>query len=72
VAPGEIVRLLGVTVMDESYPRRVVVKVAVTVVFAFSENEHVPVPEHPPPDHPEKVDFFVAGVAVSVTTVPSL
>jgi hypothetical protein len=46
-------------------------KVAVTVVLMFCENEHVPVPAHPPPDHPEKIEP-AAGVAVSVTTVPAL
>jgi hypothetical protein len=46
-------------------------KVAVTVVFAFSVSEHVvPVPEHPP-DHPVNVEP-AAGEPVRVTTVPWL
>jgi hypothetical protein len=46
------------------------VKVAVTVVAAFMVMVQPPVPAHPPPDHPEKVDPF-AGEALSVTSVPS-
>jgi hypothetical protein len=45
-----------------------IAKVAVTVVFAFNVNEHVPVPAHPPPDHPVNVEP-VAGDAVRVTMV---
>src|SRR5205809_721607 len=44
-------------------------KVAVTVVAAETETTHDPVPEHPPPLQPPKVDP-AAGVAVSVTAVP--
>src|SRR5205823_12238792 len=44
-------------------------KVAVTVVAADTETTHDPVPEHPPPLQPVKVDP-AAGVAVSVTPVP--
>src|SRR5438552_12677995 len=44
-------------------------KVAVTVVAAETETTHDPVPEHPPPLQPVKVDP-AAGVAVSVTAVP--
>src|SRR5436309_13938964 len=44
-------------------------KVAVTVVAAFSVTAQVPVPEHPPPLHPVNVEP-AAGAAVSVTTVP--
>src|SRR5437667_5568961 len=44
-------------------------KVAVTVVAAESVIMHEPVPEHPPPLQPVKVEP-AAGVAVSVTTVP--
>jgi len=46
--------------------------VAVTVVCALDELvviEQVPVPLHPPPDHPVNVEP-VFGVAVRVTTVP--
>jgi hypothetical protein len=45
------------------------VKVAVTVVAAESVTVHVPVPEHPPPLQPVKVEP-AAGAAVSVTAVP--
>src|SRR5437762_13524278 len=44
-------------------------KVAVTVVAAESVSTQAPVPEHPPPLQPLKVEP-AAGVAVSVTTVP--
>ena len=46
-------------------------KVAVTDVAAFMVTEHVPVPEHPPPLQPAKVEP-PAGAAVSVTDVPLL
>src|SRR5258708_22313478 len=46
------------------------VKVAVTPTSAFSVAMQVPLPEHPPPDHPMKVDADAA--AESVTTVPEL
>ena len=42
---------------------------AVPVVAAFMVTTHVPVPAHPPPVQPVKVDP-AAGVAVSVTGVP--
>jgi len=45
------------------------VKVAVTVVAAETVTTHDPVPEHPPPFQPVKVEP-VAGVAVSVTALP--
>src|SRR2546425_5126085 len=45
------------------------VKVAVTVVAAESVSTQAPVPEHPPPLQPLKVEP-AAGVAVSVTTGP--
>src|SRR5438046_6701741 len=45
------------------------VKVAVTVVAPETVTTHVPVPEHPPPLQPVKVEP-AAGVAVSVTAVP--
>ena len=45
------------------------VKVAVTDVAAVIVTVQVPVPEHPPPDQPEKVDPLVAE-AVKVTDVP--
>ena len=45
-------------------------KVAVTVVLAVIVTAHVPVPVHPPPDQPVKIDP-VDGAAVSVTNVPS-
>ena len=44
-------------------------KVAVTVVAAETVTTHDPVPEHPPPLQPVKVEP-AAGVAVSVTAVP--
>jgi hypothetical protein len=43
--------------------------VAVTVVAAVSVTVQVPVPEHPPPLQPVKVEP-AAGTAVRVTTVP--
>lgn len=46
-----------------------VLNVAVTDVFAISVTSHVPVPEHPPPVQPAKVDPADAE-AVSVTMVP--
>ncbi len=45
--------------------------VAVTDSLLFMVTTHVPVPPQPPPDHPAKADP-AAGVAVRVTTVPSL
>ena len=45
------------------------VNVAVTVVSAVRVTTHVPVPLHPPPDHPLKVEP-ASGVADSVTGVP--
>ena len=47
----------------------VVAKVAVTDVAAFIVTVQVPVPEHPPPDQPEKVDPLVAEAA-KVTDFP--
>src|SRR5207253_964531 len=44
-------------------------KVAVTVVAPETVTTHVPVPEHPPPLQPLKVEP-AAGLAVSVTAVP--
>ena len=44
-------------------------KVAVTVVAAESVTTHVPVPLHPPPLQPVKVEP-AAGLAVRVTAVP--
>src|SRR5207249_6592909 len=44
-------------------------KVAVTVVAALRVTVQVPVPEHPPPLQPVKVEP-AAGVAVNVTAVP--
>jgi hypothetical protein len=48
-----------------------IVKFAVIEVFAVTVTEQEPVPEHPPPDQPVKVEP-VAGVALSVTDVPEL
>src|SRR5438552_4135686 len=45
------------------------VKVAVTVVAAVRVTLHTPVPVQPPPLQPVKTEPL-AGVAVSVTTVP--
>ena len=44
-------------------------KVAVTVVAALRVTVQVPVPEHPPPVQPLKVEP-ATGAAVSVTAVP--
>jgi hypothetical protein len=49
----------------------VALKLAATVVFVFIVNEHVPVPEHPPPLHPVNIEP-VTGAAVNVTTLPTL
>ena len=46
-----------------------VVNVAVKVVSSLIVTLQVPVPEHPPPDHPVKVEPE-AGVAVRITKVP--
>jgi len=47
-------------------------KVAVTVaVAAFIVTVHVPVPEHPSPDQPEKV-YPLLGEAVKTTNVTEL
>ena len=48
---------------------KVGVKVAVTVVAAVRVTLHAPVPVQPPPLQPVKTEP-IAGVAVSVTTVP--
>jgi hypothetical protein len=45
--------------------------VAVTVVSADTVTTHDSVPEHPPPDQPEK-EWPEFGVAVRVTVVPSV
>jgi hypothetical protein len=45
------------------------VKVAVTERAWSSVTMQVPVPEHPSPDQPAKVEL-TSGVPVSVTTVP--
>ena len=45
------------------------IKVAVTDVAAFIVTVQAPVPEHPPPDQPEKVDPLVAEAA-KVTAFP--
>ena len=47
----------------------VILKVAVTVMLAERFTVHVPVPLHPPPLQPLKVEP-VAGVAVRVIEVP--
>jgi hypothetical protein len=44
-------------------------KVAVTVAFPVSENEHDPVPEHVPPLQPAKVEPL-PGVSMQVMDVP--
>jgi hypothetical protein len=46
-------------------------KVAVTITFVPAVITHVPVPEHPPPDQPEKMEP-ASGVAYKVTDVPGL
>ena len=53
----------------ETVSAKVGVNVAVTAVAAVSVTAQVPVPAHAPPLQPAKTDP-VAGVAVSVTTVP--
>ena len=47
------------------------IKVAVTDVAAVIVTVQMPVPEHPPPDQPEKVDSLLA-TAAKVTDVPEL
>jgi len=49
----------------------VAVKADVTVVATVISTVHVPVPEHPPPDQPEKV-YPLAAEAVKVTDVPEV
>ena len=46
-------------------------KRAATTVLLFSVTVHVPVPEHPLPNQPVKMEP-ASGVAVKVTTVPAL
>ncbi len=46
-------------------------KLAVIVIFAFIVAVHSPVPLHPPPDQPPKIDPG-AAVAERDTTVPAL
>jgi hypothetical protein len=46
------------------------VNVALTAVAAFMVTLQLPVPEHPPPDQPEKEEP-AAGEGLSVTVVPS-
>src|SRR5437867_13319725 len=53
----------------ETVSAKVGVNVAVTAVAAVSVTAQVPVPAHAPPLRPAKSEA-VAGVAVSVTTVP--
>jgi len=53
------------------FPADTRLKVAVTLFAAFMVTVHVPVPEHPPPDHPAKVEPD-AAVAVNMTLAPSL
>jgi len=48
-----------------------VLKLAVTVIFAFIVTVHSPVPLHPPPDQPSKSDPG-AAVAERDTAVPGL
>ena len=50
---------------------RLVLKLALIVVFAFIVTVQSPVPLHPPPDQPSKVDP-AAAVAERDTTVPGL
>ena len=49
----------------------IMVNVAVTFCAAFMVTVHVPVPLHPPPDQPVKVEV-ASGVAARVTNVPLL
>ena len=48
-----------------------ILKLAVIVAFAFNVTVHSPVPLHPPPDQPSKVDP-TAAVAERDTTLPGL
>ena len=59
------VGVVGATVSGDE------VNVAVTDVFEVIVTEHVPIPEHPPPDQPAKVEP-VPAAAVSVETVPEV
>ena len=45
------------------------IKVAVTDIAVVIVTVQVPVPEHPPPDQPEKIDPLVAAAA-NVTDFP--
>src|SRR6266704_1401840 len=76
-APSALKAELPCPTLSRSVPRnaRLIVgadvgaKVAVTVVAAESVTTHVPVPLQPPPVQPLKVEPM-AGMAVSITTVP--
>src|SRR6266571_2939646 len=72
-APSALKAELPCPTLSRSVPRNarlsVGAKVAVTVVAAESVTTHVPVPLQPPPVQPLKVEPM-AGMAVSITTVP--
>jgi len=76
-APSALKTELPCPTLSRSVPRNarlsvgadVGAKVAVTVVAAESVTTHVPVPLQPPPVQPLKVEPM-AGMAVSITTVP--
>jgi len=61
--------LIGVTPVTKGSSVNALENVAVTEVSAFRVTVQVPVPEQPPPLQPAKAKPL-AGVAVSVTTVP--
>jgi hypothetical protein len=63
--PPPVPALLTVRPVDDA------LNVAVTVVVAVTFSVQVPVPAHPPPLQPAKVEPD-AGVAVRVTAVPLL
>jgi hypothetical protein len=52
-----------------SYMELIRLKVAVTAISASIVTEHVPVPEHPPPDQPAKMESG-SGWAVRVIRLP--
>ena len=75
VVGTEVVVVVGgievVVVVGTVVGTGVVMKFAVIVIFAFIVTVHSPVPLHPPPDQPLKVDPGAAD-AERDTTVPAL
>ena len=62
-------RLIGFGETDKPVTTATLAKFAVIVVFEVRVTLQLPVPEQPPPLHPENVEF-PSGVAVRETVVP--